>query len=237
MTAFEGAVEMGYRHIETDIQMTSDGVIVCIHDPTVDRTTDASGAVSSYTYSELTVLDAGYRHANKDGYVFRGQGARISSFEEVVTTFPDVSFVVDIKSDGIAESFARLIDRLEVHERVIVGAFSDDRLAEFRRLTAGRVATSTGPMLSRMWLLASRAGRGVGSEASALQVPTHMRGVRVVDEKLIEAANKSGLQVHVWTVNDSQEMAHLLDMGVDGLITDRPDRLKTLLVERGEWAP
>lgn len=228
---------MGYRHIETDIRMTSDGVIVCLHDSTVDRTTDASGAVSSYTFSELSALDAGYRHADKDEYPFRGRGVQISSFEEVVTTFPDVSFVVDIKSDGMAERFARLIDRLEVHEQVIVGAFSDERLAEFRRLSSGRVATSTGPMLSRMWLLASRAGRGVGSEASALQVPTHMRGVRVVDEKLVQAANKSGLQVHVWTVNETREMEHLLDIGVDGLITDRPDRLKSLLVERGDWAP
>jgi glycerophosphoryl diester phosphodiesterase len=88
-----------------------------------------------------------------------------------------------------------------------------------------------------MWVLASRVGRGAGGEAAVLQLPTHMRGVRVVDRRLVAAAHAAGLQVHVWTVNHPVEMVRLLDMGVDGLITDRPDRLKELLVERGEWLP
>jgi glycerophosphoryl diester phosphodiesterase len=87
-----------------------------------------------------------------------------------------------------------------------------------------------------MWVLASRVGRGVKGEAKALQLPTQIRGVTVVDEKLIQTAHEYGLQVHVWTVNDRSEMERLLDIGVDGVITDRPDVLKDLLVERGEWA-
>ncbi|HET9258491.1 MAG TPA: glycerophosphodiester phosphodiesterase family protein, partial [Acidimicrobiia bacterium] len=93
----------------------------------------------------------------------------------------------------------------------------------------------TGPALARLWVLASRVGRSGGGDAAALQLPTHMRGVRVVDEKLVNVAHAAGLQVHVWTVNEETEMHRLLDIGVDGLITDRPDRLKNVLETRGEW--
>jgi len=226
---------MGLRHLETDIRATSDGVIVCIHDSTVDRTTDGVGDVSSYTFEELQNLDAGYRHATSNGYEFRGNGSRVSSLEEVLNMFPDISLVVDMKEDGLTEAFTDVIERTNSHDRLIVGSFSDRRIELFREATSGKVATSTGPTLTRMWVLASRVGRGGGGEASALQVPTMIRGVRVVDEKLIDAAHNAGMQVHVWTVNDPDEMARLLDIGVDGLVTDRPDLLKKLLEERDEW--
>jgi len=235
MESFSGAFEMGYRHIETDLHITSDGVIVCVHDHTVDRTTEGSGEVSDHTFDEVRTLDAGYRHGGRDGFTFRGKGIAIPSFEQVVTDFPDVSLVVDLKIDGLARPLADLVDRLGIHDRIIVGGFSDDRLNEFREVSGGRVPTSTGPALSRMWVLASRVGRGGGGDASALQLPTQIRGVRVVDEKLLRSAHQAGLQVHVWTVNEVQEMKRLLDLGVDGLVTDRPDILKSLLVERGEW--
>ncbi len=235
MESFSGAFEMGYRHIETDLHITSDGILVCVHDHTVDRTTEGSGDVSAYTFDEIRALDAGYRHGSRDGYTFRGKGIAIPSLEQVVTDLPDVSLVVDIKIDGLARPFADLIDRLGIRERLVVGGFSDDRINEFREITGGRVPTSTGPALSRMWVLASRVGRGGGGDASALQLPTQIRGVRVIDEKLLRSAHEAGLQVHVWTVNDVHEMTKLLDLGADGLVTDRPDLLKSLLVERGEW--
>ncbi len=235
MEAFAGAFEMGYRHLETDLHMTADGVLVCIHDDSVDRTTDGKGPVASLNFAELGKLDAGYRHAGPEGFDFRGKGIRVPSFEELVLSYPEASIVVDLKVDGMSAALAALVDRLGIHDRLIVGAFSDDRLAEFREATHGRVATSTGPVLSRMWVLASRVGRGGGGEAKALQLPQRMRGVRVVDEKLVRTAHLAGLQVHVWTVNDSAEMNTLLDIGVDGLVTDRPDLLKEVLVGRGEW--
>jgi glycerophosphoryl diester phosphodiesterase len=217
--------------------MTADGVLVCFHDPTVDRTTDGSGRVEDMTLEQLQSLDAGYRHGTADGFAFRDSGSRVPTLEWLLKTFPDASIVVDIKSDGLAEPLSALIDDLEAHDRLIVGSFSDLRLTRFREISAGRVATSVGPTLARMWVLASRVGRGAGGEAAVLQLPTHMRGVRVVDRRLVAAAHAAGLQVHVWTVNHPVEMVRLLDMGVDGLITDRPDRLKELLVERGEWLP
>lgn len=233
--SFQGAYDLGYRHFETDLHLTADGVLVCFHDPTVDRTTNAVGRVENFTLDQLQSLDAGYRHGGPDGFDFRDIGVRVPTLEWLLTNFPDTSVIVDMKGDGLAGPLAALVDDLGAHERLIVGSFSDARILEFRDLSAGRVPTSSGPALARMWVLASRVGRGASGEASALQLPTHMRGVRVVDERLVEAAHRSGLQVHVWTVNETDEMVRLLELGVDGLITDRPDRLKDVLIERGEW--
>lgn len=233
--AFRGAYELGFRHFETDLHITADGVLVCFHDPTLDRTTDGSGPISQLTLEQLRGLDAGFRHRTDDGHSFRGNGAQIPTLEWLLTTFPDVAVVVDMKADGLEAPLAALVDDLGAHDRLIVGSFSDARLSEFRLLTDNRVPTSSGPALARLWVLASRVGRGAGGDIAALQLPTHMRGVRVVDERLVKAAHDSGLQVHVWTVNERTEMTRLLDMGVDGLVTDRPDVLRQVLVERGEW--
>jgi len=235
MEAFAGAVSLGFRHLETDLHLTSDGVLVCHHDLTVDRTTDGSGNVGDLTFAQLNSLDAGYRHVGVGGHGFRGIGVRVPALEEAVLAFPGVSFVVDLKTDRSIEPLHQLIERLGLHDRLIVGSFSDRRLREFRAFSGGRVATSTGAAASRSWLLASRIGRGAGSEASALQLPVRSRGIRVVDRRLVVSAHASGLQVHVWTVNDPVEMIALLDIEVDGIITDRPDLLKEVLVERGEW--
>ena len=235
MEAFSHAVGLGYRHLETDLHLTSDRVLVCVHDHTVDRTTEASGLLSEFTFSDIAALDAGYRHRSPEGHIFRGTGISIPSFEEAVTTLGHVSFVVDLKIAGLAEPLAEMINDLDLHDRLIVGSFSDQRLEEFREVTRGTVPTSTGSVLTRSWLVASRVGRGGGGEASALQIPTHLRGVRVANRKLVDTAHKYGLLVHVWTVNDPNDMESLLDLGVDGLITDRPDLLKDVLTARDQW--
>lgn len=233
--SFQGAYDLGFRHFETDLHLTADGALVCFHDDTVDRTTDGTGPVDGLTLAELQQLDAGYRHRTVEGFSFRGAGVKVPTLEWLLTTFPDTSLVLDMKTDGLAGPLAALVDDLNAYERLIVGSFSDERLTEFREITDGRVPVSSGSALSRLWVLASRVGRGVAGDASALQLPTHMRGVRVIDEKLVDAAHDAGLQVHVWTVNERSEMSRLLDMRVDGLVTDRPDILKELLTERGEW--
>jgi glycerophosphoryl diester phosphodiesterase len=185
----------------------------------------------------LQRLDAGFKHGTSDGFSFREGGATVPTLEWLLTTYPTVSVVLDMKSDGLARPLAALLDDLDAHGRVIVGSFVDARLAEFRDITGGRVPMSCGPALARLWVLASRVGRAAGGGIAALQLPTHMRGVRVVSERLVKAAHHAGVQVHVWTVNTISEMIRLLDMGVDGLVTDRPDLLKDVLAERGEWHP
>lgn len=233
--AFQSVYDLGYRHLETDLHQTADGILVCFHDPTVDRTTNASGRVAEFTLADLQALDAGYRHATDDGFAFRGAGATVPTLEWLLTTFADTSIVLDMKADGVVAPLAALLDELEAHERVIVGSFSDDRLAEFRSASSGRVATSVGEKGARLWLLATRVSRSPRGETSALQLPAHSRGLRVVDEKLVGVAHDLGLAVHVWTVNSPSEMSRLLDMGVDGVITDRVDLLKEILLERGQW--
>jgi glycerophosphoryl diester phosphodiesterase len=235
MEAFSQAAALGFRFMETDLHATADGVLVCFHDDTVDRTTNGTGAVADFDFEELSSLDAGFRHNSRGGYPYRGMGVGVPSLEEAMRALPQVSFVVDLKVDGLVRLLADLIERLSLHDRLIVGSFSDQRLDEFREATGGRVATSTGPMLSRMWLLTSRVGRGAGGSASALQLPTQVRGVKVVDKKLVDTAHAHGLQVHVWTVNDPADMEAYLDLGVDGIISDRPDLLRAVLISRGQW--
>ncbi len=234
LTAFRGAVELGFRWLETDLHQTRDGTIVCIHDDTVDRTTDGTGRVADLTLAEVKALDAGYRFRRDHDHPFRGRGVRVPTLEEVVSEFSDVKLVVDLKQDGMERGLADLITRFDLWDRLIVGSFSGERLARFRRETDGRVATSTGPKETfRVWL---RSWIGAPPHvADALQVPRFYWGLPVVTKRTVAAAHRAGMQVHVWTVNEPDVMGELLDWGVDGLITDRPDLLKTVLEGRGIW--
>ena len=232
MVAFQGAVELGYRYLETDLQMTRDGVLVTIHDDTVDRTTDRSGLVSDYSLDELRTLDAGYRFERDGDHPYRGQGVRIPTLEELVTTHPEGVFTLDLKSDGMEETLVDLIRRLGLWDRVIVGSFSGSRLRRFRNLIDRPVATSAGPAETLRFVVAARTRLPYRGRANSFQVPVRGRGITIVDQKTVRAARKLGIPLIVWTVNDRAEMVDLLDLGVDGLITDRPDLLRTLLADR-----
>lgn len=223
MVAFENALAYGVEHLETDVHVSADGVVHCFHDHTTDRITGVAGRFVEMTAAEIAKLDAAYRHLGPDGFKFRSQGITIPTFEELVTTFPTIRIVVDLKDDDVVEPFARTVDRLGAGDRLVVGSFDDRRIARFRDCVSTGVATSTGAAASRAWLLASRSGRGFSGPASALQIPLQMRGLRIVDKKLVDAAHERGLQVHVWTVNDPLMMRRLVELGVDGIVTDRPD--------------
>jgi glycerophosphoryl diester phosphodiesterase len=235
MEAFSGAAELGYRHLETDVRLTSDGVLVCFHDRTVDRTTEGHGPAGEFTFDGLKHLDAGYRHRRKDGFLFRGKGLSVPSLEEVVTALPHVDLVVDLKEDATVPVLAELAERLGIHDRLTVGSFSDRRLARFRSITGGGVKTSSGPWETVSAWLASRVGRPIKGAFEALQIPVTWYGLPLVDARMVSAAHDQGLEVHVWTVNRASDMVRLLDLGVDGIITDRPDLLKEVLVRRLEW--
>lgn len=223
MESFKSAINLGIEHVETDVHVSLDGIVFCFHDHSVNRTTNGNGDISAMTSVEIGHLDAGYRHWTGDGYGYRSQGIAVPTFEELATSYPALRIVVDLKQDLVVEPFADLVTRLGVGDRIIVGSFSDARLELFRSLTNGRVPTSTGSVASRQWLINSRFGRRGAVDASALQLPLQMRGLKVVDEKLVIAAHDAGFQVHVWTVNDVNTARALLVAGVDGLVTDRPD--------------
>jgi glycerophosphoryl diester phosphodiesterase len=231
MAAFRAAVALGFRHLETDVHTTADGVLLLFHDETLDRVTDGRGRISQLPAE--AVARARIRGAEP-----------IPLFDELVAAFPDVRFNLDVKDWNSVDSLAAAIERHGLHDRVLVASFSDRRrravlkqLSRPAAASAGVVANALfvllGPVLPAplMRLVTGRALRGV----DALQVPVRYGAVTVVTPGFLRRAHRHGLQVHVWTINDEAEMRRLLDLGVDGIVTDRADLLKKVLQDRGEW--
>ena len=226
LAAFEHAVSLGYDYLETDVHVTRDGVLLAFHDRVLDRVTDSRGRIADLTHAEVAEALIGGRE-------------RVPTLAELVDAFPEARFNVDLKSDGAAAALAAFIDDRRAWDRLLVGSFSRRRLNAFRRLTAGRVPTSAHPVevvafrLLPSGRLADLLTRG---RVAALQVP-HRRAAWVLcTPGFVRRAHAAGKHVHVWTVDDPDEMRELLDRGVDGLMTDRTDILRTVLVERGRWS-
>ncbi len=241
LAAFEGAVALGYRYIETDLHMTRDGRIVCFHDATLERTTDGRGRIADLDFAELSKLDAGHRFS-PDGrsFPFRGQGLRVPTLEETLALHPDLRLNVEIKqrSPAMERALWEEIDRLDARERLLIAAEHDPLVHRFRAIRPS-VAMPTSPGIRgvlRFWM-AVRAGlcRFDRYPFAALQVPPSYRGMTVVDRAFVDAAHGHGIHVHVWTIDDAREMHRLLDLGVDGVMTDRPDVLRDVMIERGHW--
>ena len=225
LEAFRDAVDLGYHYLETDLHATVDGTLVAFHDESLDRVTDRTGRIAELTGAQV----AGAR--------IRG-GHGIPLMADLLEEFPGVRFNVDLKSFAAVEPFAALVDRTGAHDRLCVGSFSRRSIELFRRRSGGRVATSAAPseVVAFLALPSAHAARRLtGGRVAALQVP-HRRGpLPVVTATLVHRAHRAGAHVHVWTVDDPDEMHALLDLGVDGLITDRTDLLKDVLVARGQW--
>ncbi len=221
--------DLGYVYIETDVQVTRDGVVIVFHDATLDRTTNGFGAVADWMWEDLAHLDAAY-HFSPDGasYPLRGMGITISRLDDTFDRYPDVRFNIDLKAKRCEWQVAEVIARCARHDSVLIGSFSDRRLSRFRRITRGRVATSAGPQEAMAMYAASRLGRAVRRNAAAYQLPCRVRGASI-DAKLVDAVHDSGAQLHLWTVNDPHDMRRFLDMGVDGIVTDRPDLLNRIV--------
>lgn len=241
LAAFEGAVALGYRYIETDVHMTRDGKIVCFHDATLERTTNGRGRICELDYRELSRLDAGHNFTPDGGtFPFRGQGLRVPTLEEALALHPDLRLNIEIKqsSPAMEQALWEEIDRLDAHERLLVAAAHDPIVHRFRALRPRRaMPTSPGYRgVLRFWLgVRTGLSRFDRYGFDALQVPAAHRGLTVVDRAFVDAAHEHGLHVHVWTIDEPEEMHRLLDLGVDGLMTDRPDVLKEVMVARSQW--
>lgn len=227
MMAFEGSASMGVDVLELDTQITSDGVIVVIHDDTVDRTTDGSGRVDQMTLAELQELDAAANWAGPDGdYPHRGTGVIVPTLREVLESFPGVGVNIDMKSaDGrVPQATCELIRDTGREHSVMVASFVQRNLREFRELCPS-VATSAGPDEVRNFLILNLLGLGRATRpaAEAFQVPVSQGSIPVVTRPFIRGLNERRVQLDVWTINDEAEMRRLFDMGVSGMITDRPD--------------
>lgn len=231
--AFDGAVEgLGYTYIETDVRVTVDGVVVVFHDETLDRTTNGVGKIGEWRWDDLQHLDHGYHFNPHDSdYPLRASGVSISRLDETFDRYPDVYFNIDLKAAGTEWAVAEIVKKMKREDTVLIGGFSGGRIARFRRISKGRVATSAGPRDAVAMFAASRAGRGVPSRVDAYQVPYKTSRI-VVDSRLVDAVHSMGKHIHVWTVNDENEMAKFLDLGVDGIITDRPDILNKVMEAR-----
>lgn len=222
--AFRRAVGLGYRYIETDVHATSDGRLVAFHDATLDRVTDAAGQIAALPWSEV-------RHARVAG------SEPVPLFEELLESFPEVRWNVDVKAEPALLPLLELLRRTDAWDRVCVGSFSEARVARAQQIAGPRLATSFGTRgVAALRLNAYSVPAVVRRSAVCAQVPeTHGR-IRVVDRRFVRAAHARGLQVHVWTVNDAERMAALLDLGVDGIISDHIETLREVLKDRGAWA-
>ena len=234
MLAFQNAAALGVDALETDIHSTADGVLVASHDDVVDRVTNGQGRINDLTLKELKDLDAGYWWTADAGqtYPFRGQGITIPTLAELFEAFPDMWINVDIKQwqPSIVRPFAELIRRYDMANKMMVGSFDKRTVADFRR-ECPQVAAAASENEARLLYSLSvlRLEKLYGGQAQAMQLPEYSGRIHVVTPRFVAAAHRVGTAVHVWTVNKEADMQRLIDMGVDGLMTDYPDRLLKLL--------
>jgi glycerophosphoryl diester phosphodiesterase len=234
LEAFAHAAGIGADILEMDLRATADGAIVCIHDATVDRTTDGQGPVSSFTLAGLRKLDAGYRWSGDGGrtFPFRGKGIRVPALEEVFARFSAMRMVLEIKRPpgvALAEPLCSLVRRARMADRVLVASMDEEALEAFRR-ACPEVATSMGPREARFFAGASAARLSslYTPPAVALQIPYRLGEQVVATEDLVLSARARNVKVDVWTVNEEERMRELVRNGVHGIITDRPDLLRRM---------
>lgn len=225
LAAFAGAVDLGYRYLETDVHATADGVLLAFHDHTLDRVTDRVGRVARLPWSAVSRARIGGREP-------------IPRLEDLLGTWPDIRVNVDVKEAAALRPLVDTIRRTNALDRVCVASFSERRLAYVRRELGPRLCTSLGPrgvMLLRAAATSRAAAVLAPRGVPCAQVPDRLGRLRVVTPALVELAHARGQRVHVWTVDDAADMHRLLDLGVDGIMTDRIHTLRDVLVARGHW--
>jgi glycerophosphoryl diester phosphodiesterase len=229
MGAFHEAAKLGFRYIETDVRATRDGVAVILHDRSLPSASGVSGAIDQLSWPQARTADL-------------GAGEAIPTLEELLVALPDIRVNIDIKAASAVEPTVDVIERLNAHDRVLVTSFSDRRRRRALRLLSKRVASSAGtaafPALLAAKTPATRAyAWRILHDSDCLQLPPRIGRLAVITPGLIRAVHASGRQVHAWTVDAPVQMRALLDIGVDGIITDRADLLRDVLIARGEWSP
>ena len=223
MRAFQQAVDLGYRYLETDVRVSADGVAFTFHDARLSRLTELAGPLARY--DARTIGAARIRGTDP-----------IPRLDDVLATWPDVRFNLDLKHEWSVDATIAAVRRAGAIDRVCIGAFSDGRVAAARRVLGAGICTSLGSRAAIALRLASRVGRVPSPPmGSCVQVPYRLGRVVFTDRRLVDTAHELGLPVHVWTVNDAADMERALDLGVDGVMTDRADLLRDTLVRRGRW--
>lgn len=232
--AFEQALALGVDVIEMDIRSTKDNVLVVLHDKSVERTTDGQGRVGEMTLAELKKLDAAYRWSPDGGKSFplRGKGITVPTLKEVLAALPLMRFNIEPKQGApeLAVPLCQLIRESKMSDKVVVGAFGSNVLEEFRQ-ACPEVATSASASEVSTFLALHKTGlaKSFSPAMKALQVPEYAAGMHVLSRDFVAAAHERKLEVHAFTVNETEDMRRLLGIGLDGIMTDYPDRLLALL--------
>jgi glycerophosphoryl diester phosphodiesterase len=225
MAAFGRSIAAGYRYLETDVHATSDGVAVVFHDDTLERIFDRAGRIEDLTWTDVCSLRVG------------GESV-VPQLIDLLDAWPDVRLNIDMKHDSSVDPTVEALWKCNARDRVLLASFSDRRIRWARQLCGPRQATSLGQREVAALRFGAWHGRGLAGfvpGVAAVQVPRRYARIRVVDAKFVRHAHRLGLQVHVWTIDDPAEMHELLDLGVDGIMTDRIEVLREVLTERGSW--
>jgi glycerophosphoryl diester phosphodiesterase len=228
--SFRHARSLGYRYMETDVHSTKDGAVAVIHDPDLRRIAGEARNVRELEWRDLASIDL-------------SGGGKIPRLDELLEEWPDVRWNIDAKADSAVAPLVELLNAAGAIDRVCITSFSDRRLAAVKKALGAKLCTAMGPAAVTALRVASlpprppaRLLRATFRRFGAAQVPTRQRAVPIVDTRFVNTAHAAGLQVHVWTIDRAAEMERLLDLGVDGIMTDRPTVLKEVLERRGAWA-
>lgn len=226
LEAFQNASRRGFSYFETDVHTTADGVLVAFHDSDLDRVTGRRGRIVDLTSADLRSIRI-------------GGAAQIPTLDELLDAFPQNFINIDIKAKGAVVPLVEAIRRHNAHERVCVASFSSSRLHQFRRLIGKQVATAASPIGVAASAGMPESVRLACSKAPVWQIPMSVSGLgrnwSLFGPRMLAELHKLGKKVHIWTINDAETMHHLIELGVDGIITDRPDVLRQVLITRGMW--
>lgn len=243
MAAIELSSKLGVDMIEVDLHITKDGVIVLAHDPIVDRTTDGTGYVSDYTLDEFLSLDAGFHFQDLEGeYPYRGVGVYKPPLREVFDRFPDMNYMLEVKHtnppevhQNIVEELWNIIEEYDMHDQVMVSSFNQKIINRFDQLANGSVALGTGREGVFNFTIAHKfyMRNLYQPTGDVIQLPRANSWFNFFTKEMLEGAKRQGLDLHYWTINDELTMRQMIDAGVDGIITDRPDLLIEILEEKG----
>jgi glycerophosphoryl diester phosphodiesterase len=217
--AFAHAVTIGFRYLETDVHLTADGEVVAFHDETLDRVTNTEGRIDEVSLGTVVSAEV-------------AGGGRIPTLAQLLEAFPEAMFNIDAKSDAVVEPLLNVLRRMDALDRVCIASFSSKRLSRVRSDVGPSLCTALAPTEIAML----RAGSTRAIQGRCVQIPTMTKGVRLATPKLVDRAHRAGLAVHIWTINEPDEMNMLLDIGVDGIMTDRPSILREVLERRGTWS-
>jgi glycerophosphoryl diester phosphodiesterase len=224
MAAFESAVALGYRYLETDARTTSDGKLVVFHDASLDRVTDRSGHIQQLPWDEVRRARVGGREP-------------IPLMEDLLQAWPDTRFNIEPKSDAAVAPLIAAIRRCNAIDRVCIGSFNNRRIVMMKAALGKKLCTSMGPAEGARLLMGARLRLNLSFKAPCAQLPARRGSLKVCEPRLISYAHARGVKIHAWTVNDAVEMEALLDAGVDGIMTDSPEVLQKTLIQRGQWFP